>query len=99
MSTTTPTTANQAGEIWSERYRQFVPSEWADKDLTWDGQRWFLFDDQSGSEPAAEKTERYNPDDHNVAEVKAYLEEHPEDRARILKAERRGQGRKGILGE
>lgn len=42
---------------------------------------------------------RFDPKLHTVAEVKAYLEEHPEDRARVIRAERRGKARRGILGQ
>lgn len=40
----------------------------------------------------------YNPGDHTVAEVNAYLETADDDeRARVLTVERDGQTRKGIL--
>jgi hypothetical protein len=48
---------------------------------------------------AARVVARFDPKLHTVAEVKAYLAEHPEDRARVLRAERRGRARRGILGQ
>lgn len=39
----------------------------------------------------------YDPSDATVAEVNAYLDEHPEDREAVLQAERDGKGRSGIL--
>jgi hypothetical protein len=41
----------------------------------------------------------YNPDDHTVPEVNEWLESHPNERDRVLKAEKDGQARKGILGD
>lgn len=41
---------------------------------------------------------RFDPAKHTVAEVNAYIAEHPSDRQRIIRAERRGKARKGILG-
>lgn len=41
---------------------------------------------------------RFDPATATVAEVNAYLAEHPADRRRVLAAERRGKARKGILG-
>jgi len=49
-------------------------------------------------EPPEESTEDlYDPADHTVIEVLAYLAEHPEDRDRVLASEEAGRGRKGIL--
>lgn len=45
-----------------------------------------------------EQTEQFNPSDHNVDDVNAYLETASDDeRARVLQAETEGQSRKGIL--
>lgn len=41
----------------------------------------------------------FDPGDHTVAEVEAYLADHPEDSDRVIAAERAGRGRKGIVGE
>jgi len=41
---------------------------------------------------------RFDPSKHTVAEVKAYLANNPSDRTRVIRAERRGKGRRGILG-
>lgn len=42
-------------------------------------------------------TETYNPADHTVDEVNAYLAEHPDEVGAVLTAEENGEGRKGIL--
>jgi len=42
---------------------------------------------------------RFDPSAATVAQVLAYLAEHPADRRRVLAAERRGKARKGILGD
>jgi hypothetical protein len=47
----------------------------------------------------APEEDQFDPGDHTVAEVQAYLAEHPEDRERVLQAEAAGRGRKGILEE
>ncbi len=39
----------------------------------------------------------FNPKGHNVAEVVAYVGEHPDEAKRIIAAERRGKKRKGVL--
>lgn len=41
----------------------------------------------------------FDPADYTVEEVRAYLDEHPEDRELVLAAERAGRGRKGLLEE
>jgi hypothetical protein len=61
-------------------------------------------DNESGagegtSEPEDEPAPEYDPADHTVNEVLAYLSEHPEDRERVLQSEAAGRGRKGILEE
>lgn len=40
---------------------------------------------------------QFNPSDHTVDEVNAYLAEHPDESGAILTAEEDGQARKGIL--
>ena len=56
--------------------------------------------DESGAGEGAEgDPSEFNPDDHTVSEVKAYLAKHPEDEERVLAAEERGRGRKGLLEE
>ncbi|MEO6571024.1 MAG: hypothetical protein ABIO83_05705 [Ilumatobacteraceae bacterium] len=40
--------------------------------------------------------EAFNPDDHTVEEVQAYLDDHPDDADRVLAAEADGKGRKSL---
>lgn len=47
---------------------------------------------------AARVVARFDPSQHTVPEVKAYIAAHPEERQRIIRAERRGKARRGILG-
>lgn len=51
-------------------------------------------DDDEDDEDAA----RFDPRGHAVRDVTAYLQEHPEDRQRVLNLERRGGNRPGVLG-
>lgn len=39
----------------------------------------------------------FDPNDHTEAEIRTYLGEHPEERERVLAAERDGRSRKGVL--
>lgn len=58
-------------------------------------------DSAPDAETAAEapvEADRFDPAEHTVAEVVAYLGEHPDASRSILAAERRGKARKGILG-
>lgn len=49
---------------------------------------------------AVESSQLYDPSNYTVDEVNAYLSEaSPEERERVLAAEREGKARKGILGE
>lgn len=49
-------------------------------------------------ELAAEEVPAYNPADHTISEVEAYLEEaDDEERARVIAAEEAGKQRKGVL--
>lgn len=47
---------------------------------------------------AVEPAERFDPKKHTVAEVKAYLAAHPEDKRRVMRAERAGKNRRTIVG-
>jgi hypothetical protein len=47
----------------------------------------------------AEEEGSYDPSEHSVAEVNEYLKENPEQRDVVLAAERKGQARKGLVGE
>jgi hypothetical protein len=47
--------------------------------------------------PEESGEELFDPGEHTVTEVNAYLAEHPEDRDRVLAEEEAGRGRKGIL--
>jgi len=74
--------------------------------------RWERADDVSGAvraavsaapvpswpEPAPDPTGRFDPADHTVAQVNAYLASAGEDeRARVLAAEAEGRNRRGIV--
>ena len=48
------------------------------------------------TEAPPESDGEYDPGEHTVTEVKAYLAEHPEDRDRVIAAEEAGRGRVGI---
>lgn len=39
----------------------------------------------------------FDPNDHKVDEVKAYVNEHPDDAARVLEAEKAGQNRTTLV--
>lgn len=55
-------------------------------------------EEQEGSPPAgAVRDAEFDPSYHTVIEVNEYLASHPEDRDRVLEAERSGRERKGIL--
>jgi hypothetical protein len=41
---------------------------------------------------------KYDPADHSVKEVLAYIEEHPDDADRVLEAEAAGKNRTSITG-
>lgn len=49
--------------------------------------------------PVPANAPTFDPQQHTVAEVNDHIERNPDDRDRVLDAERAGQGRKGILGE
>jgi len=44
-----------------------------------------------------EEIDSFDPGDHTVDEVKAYIEEHPDRKDDVLAAEKDGKARKGIL--
>ena len=41
----------------------------------------------------------YDPSDHNVEEVKTYIDQHPDERDAVLKAERDGKNRHTLVGD
>lgn len=49
--------------------------------------------------PDAGAPTTFDPSDHNVEDVLAYIEQYPEQRDAILTAERAGRARKGIVGD
>lgn len=49
-------------------------------------------------EGAAPAVEAFDPSEHTVADVLAYLAAHEDDAERVLDVERAGKARKGILG-
>lgn len=51
-----------------------------------------------GEDPEATPAE-FDPGEHTVAEVEAYLAEHPEQTDAVLDKERAGKNRKGLVGE
>lgn len=42
---------------------------------------------------------QFHPADHNVDEVLAYIEEHPEDATRVIAEEKAGKARTSIVGD
>lgn len=51
---------------------------------------------EAAPEPAED--EGYDPSEHNVAEVQAYLEEHPDQTDYVLDRERSGKARTTLIG-
>ena len=49
--------------------------------------------------PKAEAREAFDPGDHTVAEVEAYLADHPDETAAVLKAEKAGKNRQTLVGD
>jgi len=47
--------------------------------------------------PNTEEIDSFDPGDHTVDEVKAYVEEHPDRKDDVLAAEKDGKARKGVL--
>lgn len=57
-------------------------------------------EDSAPEEPAEEPDNPgFDPADHTVAEVHAYLDAHPDDAVRVLSLEASGRARKGLLEE
>lgn len=52
----------------------------------------------AGEAEETSRTEDYDPSEHTVAEVLAYIDEHPDEADAIYDAEKAGKGRVGILG-
>jgi hypothetical protein len=50
--------------------------------------------DSSGAQPS----DKFDPSEHTVEEVLEHIKANPDDERRVLRAERRGQGRVGIVG-
>jgi hypothetical protein len=55
---------------------------------------------EPGDEPTEpiEVTEEFDPSDHTVAEVQAYLDEHPDETDAVLDRERAGKARTTLIG-
>lgn len=51
----------------------------------------------AGAALLAADAESFDPGEHTVADVLAYVEEHPDQKAAVRKAERKGQGRVTLL--
>jgi len=49
-------------------------------------------------DPGEVVPEAFDPGEHTVAEVEAYLDEHPDERDRVLAAEADGKARVSLLG-
>ena len=56
-------------------------------------------DAQMGVPVEGEESEAFDPGDHTVDEVLAYMDENPDQKDAVLKAEKAGKGRKGVTGE
>jgi len=50
-----------------------------------------------GMEPEADDADAFDPGAHTVAEVEAYLDEHPDERDVVLEAERAGKSRTTLV--
>lgn len=57
--------------------------------------------EHQGTNPEVDGAEEgsFDPSEHTVTEVNEYLEKNPEQRDAVLAAERKGQARKGLVGE
>lgn len=53
--------------------------------------------EESSDEEPVEESDAFDPSEHNVDEVLAYIAENPEEKDAILEAERAGRKRKTIL--
>lgn len=92
--------------IWDARILKkgdLVPGNARKKDLVWLVERGFVAEVQAETDKAEEKETSltgevlFDPNEHKVADVIAYLVSADEDeRARVLEAEAEGQDRKGI---
>jgi hypothetical protein len=64
---------------------------------------WELTDPPADEYPAApapaEAEVEFDPGEHTVAEVEAYVQEHPDDVDRVLDAERAGKNRVTLTGD
>ena len=78
---------NEGAEGESEEEGEEEESEDSDEELEGD-------DDEEDDEQSD-----FDPSDHGIPEVLAYLEENPDDRDAVLALERAGKARKGILGD
>jgi hypothetical protein len=58
-----------------------------------------LRDNDPATPPVAEGGEAFDPSAHTVDEVNAYLDEHPDEQDAVLRLERSGKARVGVLGE
>lgn len=47
--------------------------------------------------PEAGEGDTFDPSDYSVADVKAYIEENPDERAAVLEAEQAGKGRTTLI--
>lgn len=52
---------------------------------------------EAGLETVEEGGTSFDPGEHNVEEVEAFLVEHPDDAQAVLDAERAGKDRKGVI--
>lgn len=53
--------------------------------------------DEDAPDPVVETTEAFDPSDHSVADVKAYIDEHPDETQRVYDAESEGKARSSLL--
>jgi len=53
---------------------------------------------EPAAQVVAEPETLFDPGDHSVAEVREYIADHPEDRARVLQLEAAGKARKSLVG-
>jgi len=52
-----------------------------------------------GNDPPVRDADAFDPGEHTVADVEAYLAEHPDERDAVLAAERDGKNRVSLVGD
>lgn len=69
--------------------------------LSWDGKPLAANSGEADDPDAADapaEADAFDPSEHTVDEVLAHVEEHPDDRDKVVAAEQSGKGRVTLLG-